>query len=351
MTYVIILAGGIGSRFWPLSRRDYPKQFLKLDGNAALAEQALRRARWLAPKENIYFAAAAGHKALAVNLLRGKGIPQGNALFEPQGKNTFAPVALLCRKIYARDKGALVIAVPADNLIKGDSAFLQALESGLRAAGRGFIATVGIRPTRPDTGYGYIKIQNLKNRERINGYYGVDKFIEKPALAKARKIYRNKDYYWNAGIFIFKAEVFLEEAARYMAQADKIISRIADGGKIKALWQRLPAISIDYAIMEKTRRLVLIPAKFRWSDFGSWEALCSELAKDKNGNCLRGRAVLLQSKDSLAWAGRRLVCGIGLRDMLVVETGDAVLVCHRRRAQDVKLLVEELKRRGLKRLL
>ena len=351
MKYAIILAGGSGSRFWPLSRRSRPKQFLRVCSKRPMITEALERAASLVGGGNVYLAANALQKNGGRGYLRGLGVKEENIFLEPHAKNTFAPIAFLTSKIYSRDKDAVIAVLPCDHFIKGAALFKKAVSTGFSAAGRGYIVTMGIRPFRPETGYGYIK-----RGRRLRGILGgscfkVESFIEKPPLETARKIYRDKRYYWNSGMFIFKAEVMLREIKRLAPAAHRLIVRINNGEALSKIWPRFASISLDYAIMEKTSRVAVLPSDYRWTDLGSWLAVQEVMSCDRNGNVLRGNCLDIGSRNVLVWAGKRLIATLGLKDIIVVDSDDALLVCHKDNTQDVRKLTQLLKRKKLEKYL
>jgi len=340
MKYAIILAGGIGSRFWPLSKADEPKQFLKLCSDKPMIEETIQRISGLINKKNIYIATNKAHSQKVRDCIRRTGIPLENIFFEPKGKNTLAPIGVLSNIIHQKDPEALIAVLPSDHLIRETPIFLKLLVKAMIAARNGNIITFGIKPDKPETGYGYIKIRP-KTKDQRPKTYRVERFIEKPPLEKAQKFLRDGKYYWNSGIFIFSAVVMLNEIKKFQPDTYKIITK--NKQELARLWNRLPSISVDYAIMEKTARLALLPADYGWSDLGSWEALEKVMKKDKNNNILRGKCVSLDAKDNIIWSDNRLVAVLGINDVIIVNSKDAVLVCAKKSAQDVKKIVQMLK--------
>ncbi|MDD5594659.1 MAG: sugar phosphate nucleotidyltransferase [Candidatus Omnitrophica bacterium] len=348
MNHVIVLSGGSGTRFWPLSRKSQPKQFLNLCSDQPMIEQTIQRVRKLTEIKNIYIAANKVHEKNIRSCMARLKIPQKNIFFEPQAKNTFAPIAVLSKLIYEADPQAVIAVFPSDHYIKEENKFLKVLKQAFTAAKTGYIVTIGITPYQPETGYGYIKITGQAKRQ---GVYKVKKFFEKPEVKLAKKFIQDKGYYWNAGMFIFKAESLLEEIKKFHPLDYRLLKKIDSQEKAKKLWSKFISTSIDYAIMEKTKRSALIPADFQWSDLGSWLALKDLLPKDKQGNCIRGDVVDIGSTNLLALPGSRFLATIGLKDLVIVGTKDALLVCAKDKTQDVKKLVETLKNKKLFKLL
>jgi len=346
MNYAIILAGGIGSRFWPLSRESQPKQFLGLFSEKSMLEQTILRVSSLIDKKNIYIATNKAYRNKITNFSKKLGISFQNILFEAESKNTLAPIGVLTHKIYDKDKEAVVIVLPSDHYIKNESRFIKILAQAISVAKKGLIVTLGIIPDKPETGYGYIKI-NSKT-------YKVDRFIEKPALAKAKRFIKDKSYFWNSGMFVFRADIMLQEMKKFSPRNYGIINKIKENKSLNKLWKRFSSLSIDYAIMEKTHKMALVPADFGWSDLGSWQAIESLPAgqagltkDDKNGNMSKGCCVDIGSKNTLAWSSGRILATIGLNNIIVVETKDALLVCAKEKAQEIKSVVRILKQRHL----
>jgi len=341
MNYAIILAGGIGSRFWPLSRAAEPKQFLKLCSDKTMLNETVRRLRPLIRKNNIYIATHRIYRKNIKNCLGEFDIPAQNIFFEPESKNTLAPIGVLSKKIYAKDKEAVILILPSDHYIKEKKIFLAALNKAIDIAKKGYIVTIGITPDSPETGYGYIKIKS-KNKD----FCSIERFIEKPDIVRAKKFIQDSRFYWNGGIFVFKAKVMLEEIAKYAPCDYQIITKIKDIN-LNKLWPRLTSISIDYAIMEKSKRLVLIPADFAWIDLGSWRAIEYFAKKDIRGNIFKGNCIDIDSNNILAWSDKRLLATVGLNNIIIVNTKDAVLVCAKDKTQDVKKIAQILKKKNL----
>jgi mannose-1-phosphate guanylyltransferase len=346
MNYAIILAGGTGSRFWPLSRTSEPKQFLHLYSDKAILEETICRASSLLSKENIYIAANIKHKQNIKNIIKHSGILPNNVFLEPSAKNTLAPILALSKRIYYVDKDAIIAILPSDHLVTNKNRFMQLLAKGFDIAGGDVIVTFGVSPKRPETGYGYIRVKNVSKRAK---FYKVDKFIEKPEFKTANKLIKDKSYYWNSGMFIFRARVLLEEAKRLVPSTFKIIMKSGAGNNVPSLWGRLSAKSIDYAIMEKSKRIVLLPADCGWLDLGSWGAIEEMTKKDKNGNIFKGQCIDIGSKNIIVQSDNRLVATLGLNDIIIVDTKDALLVCRKDKAQEVKKIRSLLKLRNFKK--
>jgi mannose-1-phosphate guanylyltransferase/mannose-6-phosphate isomerase len=282
------------------------------------------------------------------NCLKDVKIPQDNFFFEPEARNTFGPIALLSYLIYLKDREALVAVLPSDHYIPEREEFLKVLAKGFKVAGEGFLVTLGVPICQPETGYGYIK-RGL--RLPAAGCYKVKMFTEKPDLAMAKKFFRSGNYYWNAGIFIFKAKTILDEIKRLLPDSFKVITQMQDKKSIASLWRQLPATSLDYAILEKTHKGACLKADCGWTDLGSWLAVAESIKKDRFGNSFKGRCINLDSRNTFIHSCGQLVAAIGLKDIILVSTKDAILACDRSKAQEVKRIVELLKLRNLKKYL
>ncbi|MCK4810134.1 MAG: mannose-1-phosphate guanylyltransferase/mannose-6-phosphate isomerase [Candidatus Omnitrophica bacterium] len=353
--YAVILAGGVGSRFWPLSRELEPKQFLKLKGNKSLLQQTVKRITpFIAPK-NIYIVANCRHNFEIKRQVENFFIPEANIILEPEGKNTAPAIGLAARFIIKQDPDAIMFVFPSDHFISNNTSFLGVLKQAEILAGKDYLVTLGIPPTMPHTGYGYIKIQTIdhrpqtidlksKNRQAKYKAYRVEKFVEKPDRVKAEKYFKDKKYFWNSGMFIWKAKVILDEITAYLPELAAKLKKIDTADINEKTWKRIPAISLDYGILEKSKRTAVVAAKdIGWSDLGSWPALAELLAKDKNGNTIQADSIDIGSKNTAVFGEPRLIATIGLKDLIISDTPDALLVCDKSRAEEVKEIVRILK--------
>jgi len=355
--YALLLAGGRGTRFWPLSREEHPKQLLQLFSGHSLVEETYARIRPIIPRENILVATT----SLLVTRLQQMffDIPLENFISEPLPRNTAPCIALACARLLGKNKDAILIALPSDHYVVDTNAFLEIMESAVLYARKGYIVTLGITPTHPETGYGYIKFgefeQNAfeEQQEPKHRARKVLEFIEKPDLDTAVTYLKAGRYLWNSGIFVFRCDEMMEKVKTYLPGLADLVQEVvrleAMGAPLDTLvniWAKMPDISIDYGVMEKAEGLVVLPASIGWSDVGTWRALRSFPTDDK-GNFVRGRVVTLDSRGNVLYCTSGLLCTIGCKDMVVVATKGAVLVCPIDRTQDVKGLVEELRRRGL----
>ena len=342
--YVVILAGGSGTRFWPLSRQDRPKQFLNMLGSRSLFQQTLERIIPLVPTENVFIAANKQYHRVIQRQARIFKIPAKNILLEVAARNTAPAIAWAAARIAARDKNGVMVVLPSDHLILQPKKFLNLLKQAISLAQHGHLLTLGIVPTRPETGYGYLQI---KSQQAHGGkIWRVVRFTEKPSLAKAKKIVRSGKYLWNSGMFIWRADVILAEFKKYLPAIYKQFSKRSDDQHTHKVWKSLPRISIDYGILEKARDVLTVPAQgIGWSDLGSWEALAEVLLK--KGNVLRGQVLAEGCRNTLVLGNKKLIATIGLNDVVVVDTDDALLICRQDRSQEVKKIVDHLKARKL----
>jgi mannose-1-phosphate guanylyltransferase / mannose-6-phosphate isomerase len=339
MNYAVILAGGVGSRFWPFSRQLEPKQFMKIIGQASLLQSTIERLSGVVEPKNIYIITNNIYFYEVKEQVTKFCIPDKNIILEPQGKNTAPAVGLCAKLINQFDKDAILLVLPSDHYIKNLENFKITLRKAISCARNNFLVTIGIKPNAPSTGYGYIKVDGKKN-----SYLKVEKFLEKPDLYKAKKYFTDKKFFWNSGMFIWKASVFLGEIKKYLPKLYANLLLINSVNDIPRVWPRIEAISVDYGIMERSRRIALIPANFYWTDLGSWDALTEIFPKDKKGNIAHSNTLNVGSQGVCVFSrGNRLVSTIGVNNMIIADTPDALLVCDRNRTQDVKQLVEKLK--------
>ncbi len=354
--YAVILAGGSGTRFWPLSRQLDPKQLLRITGGETLIQQTMRRVLGCVPAKRVFISTTpAQAEPIRFQLSEWKDELQDNFIIEPEPRNTAPAIALAANELVRRDPQAVMLVLPADHVIKGDRRFRAAVTLGGKLAATGRLVTFGIRPSRPETGYGYIQ-PNLKVRlasqSGLTGY-PVKRFVEKPDASTAGRYLRAGGYFWNSGIFVWRASDILEELTRHqpaIARAMRTICGLQDvgatGSEAARVFRRLPPISIDHAVMERSSRATVIPVDFRWSDVGNWSSLEEVAQRSGAGNVFSGNVVDVDSRNSIIYADQRLVATIGLSDMVVVDTPDATLICPKARSQDVKKVVEILKKQG-----
>ncbi|HEY9545597.1 MAG TPA: mannose-1-phosphate guanylyltransferase/mannose-6-phosphate isomerase [Solimonas sp.] len=353
MVVPVLMAGGSGTRLWPLSREQHPKQFLSLLGKSSLfQETALRTSRIEEAISPIVIGSVA-HRFLIAEQLRQAEIRDAAVLLEPEGRNT-APAAAVAAHFVAEEFGpdALVFLMAADHAIGNQAAFEAAVKSAVDVASQGYIVTFGITPTRPETGFGYLKVKP-DSRLGTSRAQEVDSFVEKPTVDRAQQFIEQGDHYWNSGMFMFRSGRFLAELRRlepetYIRSLEALQKAKREGDTIALdgkAWKECRNESIDYAVMEKTDQLALVPLEAGWDDVGSWNFLERLPASDADDNRTRGDVVLEDAHENLVHSSGRLVALVGVSDHVVVETDDAVLVAHKDRVQDVKKIVQSLKRK------
>jgi mannose-1-phosphate guanylyltransferase len=350
--HAIILAGGSGTRFWPLSRMKRPKQFLKLVTGRPLLAETFHRVEALCPSARTWVVCGEDHQDGVRAAL--PDLPAAHLLVEPAARNTAPAIGLAAVYARAEDPDAMLIVLPSDHHVARPEAFRAALEVAAQAAARGDLLTLGIRPTRAETGYGYLR----RGDPRAGGAYAVDAFVEKPDAVTAQRYLQDSAYCWNAGIFVFRADAILAALARHMPKVFEGLEQIAralpgGGGPAAAreAFPRMPSISIDYGVMEPeangANRIALVPGDFGWSDVGSFAALPEVRELDARGNALAGDTLAVDCDDCVVLSeGDRLVAAVGLRGLCIVDAGDALLVVPRDRAQDVRAAVEALRKQG-----
>jgi mannose-1-phosphate guanylyltransferase/mannose-6-phosphate isomerase len=340
----IILAGGSGTRLWPLSREEYPKQFLKLNGSRSLLQQTVDRLLKIVAPEDLIVLACEKYKFHVKSHLA--GVQGYRMLLEPPGRNTGPAIAYGLR--YAKEElssspDETFLICPSDHLIEPAEEFASVVKKAEAVAKRGFLVTFGVKPSRPETGYGYIKSGKKLDLPGVSAYE-VERFTEKPDLETARKYLAQGGYYWNAGIFLFTLATAEEELS---AHAPDIYRLYEEGfSAMRERFAEMPEISIDYAVMERSRRVATVPLNLYWNDIGSWDSLFEILEKDEHGNVEKGRVLTLDTENSLIFGDKRLIATVGLKDHLVVETPDALLVVKRGHTQQVSKLVKQLKAEG-----
>jgi mannose-1-phosphate guanylyltransferase/mannose-6-phosphate isomerase len=355
----VILSGGAGTRLWPLSRELYPKQLLALTGERTMLQQTALRLSGLAATAPVVICNEA-HRFLVAEQLRQLRIEPRSVVLEPFGRNTAPAIALAAMaalKMAQGDEDAgdpELLVLPADHVIKDVSAFQTAVRVALPAVQQGKLATFGIVPSAPETGYGYIHRGKDCSNEGHDGVYRIGRFVEKPSHERAQQFLQAGDYLWNSGMFMFRASRYLEELERYAPQIARVSRHAFENARADLDFVRIdakafeqcPSDSIDYAVMEKTSDAVVVPLDAGWSDVGSWSALHEACETDGHGNVARGDVIAEDSTNCYLYSESRLVAAVGLSDHVVVETKDAVLVAPKSRVQDVKKLVSRLKEAG-----
>jgi len=347
--YVVIMAGGIGSRFWPKSRTANPKQFLDiLNTGKTLIQLTYDRFRTIVPEENFYVVTADDYEEQVQQQL--PDLMDYQILKEPVRRNTAPCIAYACDKIYQRDPNATVIITPADHLILQEDRFITVIAKCIDfVANNEKLITIGLKPTKPSTGYGYIQYIDDANE---NGFYKVKTFTEKPSLEIAQTFIKSGDFLWNSGMFVWKAKTILEAIRKYLPEVGDAFKNGAtyyntasEENYIREAYSQCTNISIDYGVMEKADNVYTIPAQFGWSDVGSWGSLYEAYAHDYLGNAVAGKNVKIydSANNMIMVPENKLVVLQGLRDYCVIDTGDVLLICEKAQEQEIKQITVDLK--------
>ncbi len=362
--YFVIMAGGGGTRFWPWSRERRPKQLLPIVSDRSMIRETVERIRPMALPEKIFLVTS---RSQAKEIHREvPQIPRKNLLLEPMGRNTAPCLCLAAWHLQKLDPQAIMAVLPADHLIADRKRFRQTLRNAVSfAAQEDYLVTLGIPPANPETGYGYIQKGKILGRVNDIPVFQVKAFREKPNRSRAKTYLRKGNYLWNGGMFIWKINVFLQQMQKHLPQIHKEIGAVRNslgtplGEKLlERIYPRFPSISVDYGILEKAKNVAVIEASFRWDDVGSWTALKKIHPQDSNGNTLiacppsrRGKILVLDTSGSLIRSEEKLIAVMGMKDTIVVEAGNAVLVCPCDRAQEIRQALQALKERNWKEYL
>lgn len=348
--YAAILAGGSGTRLWPRSRQQQPKQFADITGlGQTLIQSTAERLRGLVNDDQLYVVVGRKFAHLATAQL--PQLAEKQILIEPSGRNTGPAIGLACAHLYQRDPQAIIAFLPADHIIPQTAAFQEALRTASDAAAQGYLVTLGISPTFAHTGYGYIKRSsniNIPTPSELPIYH-VERFLEKPDLATAEMFVADGAYFWNGGIFISRVDQMLAEIKRQLPEVYQALEQIMAGfgqadevGRFEEAWETMPNISIDYGIMEKAEQVAMVSLDAGWNDVGSWDALADVLPLDPDENCVAsGETLTIESRGNIIY-GEKLVALIGVQDLAIIDTGDALLIGHKSEMQKVKQVVEKL---------
>lgn len=356
--YAVILAGGSGTRFWPVSREQAPKQLQRITESRSMLALTLERSLSLVPAERIIIVTTRSQSGPIRTELRALNLTAVQILEEPAGRNTAPAIGLAALHVLKQDPQSILSVFPADHHIEEQEEFVRLVKAGAVFASREWLVTLGVTPTRAETGYGYIQ-KGVALEENLRGdvspeWFRVAQFTEKPDRERAEQYLQSGDFFWNSGIFIWQARFFVEEMRKYLPhhyrvlrEMNSVIPDASDGdSRREELYQALEAISVDYGILERSQRVAVIPADMGWSDVGSWESLREIIPKDPEGNVLQGDVIALDTRNSLVRSDERLVATVGVEGVVVVETADAVLVCGENRSQEVKRITEQLQSRG-----
>lgn len=379
MLYAVIMAGGIGSRFWPRSRQAHPKQFLNVFGDHTLIQNTVSRLQGIVPPERCYVVTHERYVDETHDQL--PTIPKENILGEPIARNTAPCIEYAALKLAAKDPEATMIVLPADHVIKNVRRFHEVLRAAIeKAAEPGTLVTIGINPTHPETGYGYVQFENASleggdlddrggggdgansgDRANTNGTAGTESapdvpqafrvktFAEKPDIATAERFVDSGDFLWNSGMFVWRADTILSQIEKHVPEAHEafrsvreLVDTREERAAVEEAYAKSPRISIDYGVMERAEQVYVVPGSFGWSDVGDWRAVYEHSEKDEHGNALQGNVIVHDSSRCLVQADSRLIVLVGIHDVVVVDAKDAVLVCNRESAQQVKNVVDYL---------
>ena len=352
--YIVILAGGSGTRFWPLSRMALPKQLISITGDRSMLQRTVERVLPLNPKRILIITNHLQAAETERQMQPYASIPI-DVIAEPIGRNTAPAIGLAAALIAAREPSGVMVVLPADHFIKNETALRDTLLFAGQAAVRGSLVTLGIQPSHPETGYGYIEADMTELTGQ--GPFPVTRFVEKPPLDKAVRYLHEGNFFWNSGMFIWRADAILEEMAAFMPSLHQKLEPLLHPGtgnnrlkeQIALLYQDLESVSIDYGVMEKSAKVLMVPVEMGWSDVGSWSALPEVVEPDSTGTvCINAAGHIdVDSSDNLIYADGRMVATVGVHNLVIVSTPDAIMVCHREHCQDVKKVVEQLGARGL----
>ncbi|MCQ1529024.1 mannose-1-phosphate guanylyltransferase [Lutispora saccharofermentans] len=348
MNYALIMCGGSGSRFWPKSRKAYPKQFLNPLGPDTMLQSTFSRIRNLIPIENIYVVTNKNYVDIIREQLPELG--EDNLIVEPMQKETATCIGHSAVRLMKKDSEAVMVVLPSDHHIENENAFITTLQQGMLIAENSkHLITIGVKPTRPETAYGYIQIGKKIDEEWPIDTYKVRRFTEKPNKEKAAEFIEDGRYLWNSGMFIWKASSLLKQYKKHLPEIYESLKAIRDGlgtdnefSILEEEYEKIEGISIDYGIMEKSKDVYVIECNFGWDDIGNWTAMERYMERDEWGNQTKGIFFQMDSRDCIVCGEKRLIAAIGVNDLIIVDTDDVLLICRRERDQDIKELLSKL---------
>ncbi|WP_157265550.1 mannose-1-phosphate guanylyltransferase [Paenibacillus sp. FJAT-27812] len=357
ITTCLIMAGGKGERFWPRSRVNLPKQFLNISGNKSMIQQTIDRLKIIIPVEQIFVIT----NELYAELIKAQipDLPIENIIIEPIGRNTAPCVGLASIIIEEKFPESSMIVIPSDHIIKNEEEFIHIMKTAVEvSSSEERLVTLGITPTYPETGYGYVESSSETIQVNNSIVHKVNKFIEKPNEAKAKQYLEAGNYYWNSGIFVWKIEVIRKHIENLMPQMHDLLETMKLGFRhynrddvIRSEFSKMPDQSIDYGIMEKAHNIYVIPCMLGWDDVGSWTALDRINNQDDNGNVIKGNTLNIDTKRCIIESNGKLIATLGVEDLIIVETDDVTLICKKDKAQEIKSLIKELKLQKLEQYL
>lgn len=354
--YAVVMAGGVGSRFWPRSRERSPKQLIEIVGPGTMIQNTVSRIQPLIPSSNVFIVTNRLQEEAVYSQLN--FLPRQNVLVEPVGRNTAPCIGWAATCIEQMDPDAVMVVLPADHIIKDQAEFLRVLKLAIQVAkDTDGLLTIGIKPTHPETGYGYIQFDDEahpQNPYHADGVYRVKTFAEKPNLETAQRFLQSGDFLWNSGMFVWRARAILREIQIHMPDLHEQLATLHHPSNPQTLkvalehaYGLLKSISIDYGIMEKAGNVFVVKGDFGWNDVGSWDEVIRIAKKDGDGNSLKGHVISRDSKSNFIDAGNRLVAVVGVEDLIIISTDDAVLICRKGRSQEVKEIVDYIRRKQM----
>lgn len=354
--YAVIMAGGVGSRFWPQSREKNPKQLLEIVGEGTMIQNTVRRLHGYVEEKNIFIVTNRLQKNAIIKQL--PTLPVENIIVEPVGRNTAPCIGLAGLFIHRLDPKGIMVVLPADHIIGDVKEFIRVLRVSSEVAHiTSGLVTIGIQPTRPETGYGYIQVKDKSKESQpvnIDGVFEVKTFAEKPNLATAQKFLESGDFYWNSGMFIWRVDVILNEIQRSLPELHSQLMDLQPSigttlfdQNLETTYGLIRGISIDYGVMEKAGRVYAVKGDFGWNDLGSWDEVSRISPKDEDGNFTHGSVIVVNSKNTYVHTTEKIVAAVGVEDLIIINTPDALLICKKGESQNVKEVVDYLRRKQM----